>query len=340
MVLRGSSGPMARPLRSLAAPRSRGGLTATRPLQGLAAPRPRGGLTAPWPLWGLVVTVLIGVLLGAHQRDAFAAVPLPLSYGYWVLRLLMAYLLFAGALALLELSPLTPRVSWRWLALAAALLTLPLFTLCVTMLDLLLGEPEFGPAGFGLDGSGAALSPGAMVALFGRESLYHLDNHLALCALIVVPRLLLPPRAETALPAAPAEAGLACAPDETAAAPRPLPAPAALRHTAPAFLRRLNPSVKGQLLAVQAQEHYVRVITAEGAHCTLYRFGDALRELEGLSGLQVHRSFWVADAGVAALRNDRRGLRIVLRNGEQVPVSARHTGIVQRRYGGRLETVA
>jgi hypothetical protein len=254
----------------------------------------------------------------------------------------MAYLLFAGALALLELSPLTPRVSWLWLALAAALLTLPLFTLCVTMLDLLLGEPEFGPAGFGptgfgVDGSGAALSPGAMVALFGRESLYHLDNHLALCALIVVPRLLLPPRAETAVPA---EADLAAAPDEAAAAPRPLPAPAALRHTAPAFLRRLNPSVKGQLLAVQAQEHYVRVITAEGAQCTLYRFGDALRELEGLSGLQVHRSFWVADAGVAALRNDRRGLRIVLRNGEQVPVSARHTGIVQRRYGGRLETVA
>jgi hypothetical protein len=296
----------------------------------------------PWPLWGLIVTVLIGLLLGAHQRHAFGDSPLPLSYGYWVLRLLMAYLLFAGALALLELSPLTPRVSWLWLALAAALLTLPLFTLCVTMLDLLLGEPEFGPTGFGVDGSGAALSPGAMVALFGRESLYHLDNHLALCALIVVPRLLLPPRAETAeagLDSAPTEAGRVCAPDE-AAAPRPLPAPAALRHTAPAFLRRLDPSVKGPLLAVQAQEHYVRVITAEGAQCTLYRFGDALRELEGLSGLQVHRSFWVADAGVAALRNDRRGLRIVLRNGEQVPVSARHTGIVQRRYGGRLETVA
>jgi hypothetical protein len=332
MALRGSSGPT---------PRSLGSLTAPRPLGGLA------GLTAPWPLWGLIVTVLIGVLLGAHQRDAFAAVPLPFSYGYWVLRLLMAYLLFAGALALLELSPLTPRVSWRWLALAAALLTLPLFTLCVTMLDLLLGEPEFGPAGFGVDGSGAALSPGAMVALFGRESLYHLDNHLALCALIVVPRLLLPPRAETAVPAAPAETlpaapdeTVPAAPDEAAAAPRPLPAPAAPRHKAPAFLRRLDPPAKGPLLAVQAQEHYVRVITADGAHCTLYRFGDALRELEGLSGLQVHRSFWVADAGVAALRNDRRGLRIVLRNGEQVPVSARHTGIVQRRYGGRLDTVA
>jgi DNA-binding LytR/AlgR family response regulator len=91
---------------------------------------------------------------------------------------------------------------------------------------------------------------------------------------------------------------------------------------------------------VQAQEHYVRVVTAEGAVTTLYRFGDALRELEGLSGLQVHRSFWVADAGVAALRSGKRGLKIVLRNGEQVPVSARHADTVQRRYGERLETVA
>src|SRR3546814_4726608 len=101
----------------------------------------------------------------------------------------MAYLLFAGALALLELSPLAPRIAWPGLALAASLVTLPLFTLCVTMLDLLLGLPELGPGarpgGFGLDSSGALLSADAMVALFGLESLYHLDNHLALCALIV-----------------------------------------------------------------------------------------------------------------------------------------------------------
>jgi hypothetical protein len=292
----------------------------------------------PWPLWGLIVTVLIGLLLGAHQRHAFGDSPLPLSYGYWVLRLLMAYLLFAGALALLELSPLAPRVSWLWLALAATLMTLPLFTLCVTMLDLLLGEPEFGPAGFGIDSSGATLSPGAMVALFGMESLYHLDNHMALCALIVLPRLMLQRRPETALRAA--LPGVAALPSLMTDPPATLGPAAVPEPAAPAFVERFDPPVTGSLLAVQAQEHYVRVITSEGAPCTLYRFGDALRELEGLSGLQVHRSFWVADAGVAALKNGRRGLRIVLRNGEQVPVSARHADLVQRRFGERLETVA
>jgi hypothetical protein len=278
----------------------------------------------PWPLWGLLVTLVVGVLLGAHQRDAFAGFSLGFSYGYWVLRLAIAYLLFAGGLALLELSPLSPRIHWGWLALASALITLPLFTLCVTMLDLLLGLPELGDHAFGFDSEGAALSAGTMLSLFGMESLYHLDNHLALCALIVVPRLLLAPRPEVA-----------------ASAPVPLRAPRPeVPQPAPAFLERFEPPVKGQVFVVQAQEHYVRVVTAEGAGTTLYRFGDALRELEGLTGLQVHRSFWVADAGVAGLKQDRRGLRIVLRNGEQVPVSARHADLVQRRFAERLGTVA
>ena len=284
----------------------------------------------PWPLWGLAVTLIVGVLLGAHQRDAFAEFSLGFSYGYWLLRLTIAYLLFAGGLALLELSPLSPRIHWGWLALAAALITLPLFTLCVTMLDLLLGRLEFGDHAFGLDSEGAALSAGTMLGLFARESLYHLDNHLALCALIVVPRVL--------LPGARPEASASGAPAVSAPLPlRPLAKPSA---PAPAFLQRFDPPVTGQIFAVQAQEHYVRVVTDAGAGTTLYRFGDALRELEDLTGLQVHRSFWVADAGVAALKQDRRGLRIVLRNGEQVPVSARHADLVQRRFAERLGTVA
>src|SRR3546814_19315262 len=64
-----------------------------------------------WPLWGLVATLLAGLLLGGHQRHGFAEFPLLLNYAYWVLRLGMAYLLFAGALALLELSPLAPRLA-------------------------------------------------------------------------------------------------------------------------------------------------------------------------------------------------------------------------------------
>jgi len=298
----------------------------------------------PWPLWGLVVTLLAGLLLGGHQREAFADFSLFFSYTYWVVRLVMAYLLFAGCLLLLELGPLGSRLAWGWLALVAALVTLPFFTLSVTMLDLLLGLPELGIHGFGLDSG--SLAPGAasgMAGLFAMESLYHFDNHLALCALIVLPRML-QSAAAVAGAEQPAVATAAAAP---AAASQPGGSPsAALQRAAnvavapPAFLERFDPPIKGQLWAVQAQEHYVRVIASGGAHCTLYRFGDALRELDGLSGLQVHRSFWVADSGVAGVRTDKRGTRIVLRNGEQVPVSARHLDVVQQRFAKRLDTVA
>lgn len=295
----------------------------------------------PWPFWGLLATILAGVLLGGHQREAFVEFSLLFSFGYWVVRLSMAFLLFAGCLLLLEIGPLGRRVAWGWLAGAAALLTLPFFTLSVTMLDLLLGLPELGISGFGRDGvalepGSAAASASGMAGLFALESLYHLDNHLALCALIVLPRAVLGLRAAGAESRAGGD-------DEAAAPAATMAAPVALRPAtaaAPAFFERFDPPLKGPVLAVQAQEHYVRVVTSEGALCTLYRFGDALRELDGLSGLQVHRSFWVADAGVAALRSGKRGLKIVLRNGEQVPVSARHADIVQRRYGERLETVA
>jgi DNA-binding LytR/AlgR family response regulator len=255
---------------------------------------------------------------------------------------LTAYLLFAGCLLLLDIVPLGERLAWGWLAAAAALVSLPFFTLSVTMLDLLLGLPELGLHGFGFDGGPvAAYAASDMAARFAMESLYHLDNHLALCALIVLPRLLLSSYREAA-PAA--EAGdTQIAPAATGAAPVLLHPKAPNQpavSSALLFLERFEPPMKGAVLAVQAQEHYVRVVTSEGAGCTLYRFGDALRELEGVSGLQVHRSFWVADAGVAAIRNGRRGMKILLRNGEEVPVSAKHADLVQRRYSERLEPVA
>jgi len=284
----------------------------------------------PWPFWGLMVTLVVGLLLGAHQREAFAEFSLAFNYGYWVVRLLMAYLMFAGCLLLLEIAPLASRLAWGWLALASALVTLPFFTLSVTMLDMLLGLPELGLQGFGVDSGNAELySATGMSGRFVLESLYHLDNHLALCALIVLPRLLLP------APAVAVEEPAVKSPETS----RP-PGRASIASSAPAFLQRFDPPLQGPVLAVQAQEHYVRVITAEGALCTLYRFSDALREMERFSGLQVHRSFWVADDGVAAIKAGKRGMKIVLRNGEEVPVSARHADVVQRRYNARLKPVA
>ena len=98
------------------------------------------------------------------------------------------------------------------------------------------------------------------------------------------------------------------------------PHPAAEAPSVP-FLARLPERLGRNLLHLHMQDHYVEVHTDEGSDLVLLRFRDALRELDGLDGTQVHRSHWVARAAVAGV--ERRSGRIALRlvNGNRVPVS-------------------
>jgi len=95
-------------------------------------------------------------------------------------------------------------------------------------------------------------------------------------------------------------------------------------HAAPeaALLARLSARSRAELLHLRMQDHYVEVHTAAGSELLLLRFRDALREVEDVNGLQVHRSHWVARDAVAGVER-RGGGRIVLRlvNGSKVPVS-------------------
>jgi DNA-binding LytR/AlgR family response regulator len=51
------------------------------------------------------------------------------------------------------------------------------------------------------------------------------------------------------------------------------------------------------------------------------RFADAMAELDGLPGLQVHRSWWVARAAVAGAAKSGRRAELALTNGLSVPIS-------------------
>ena len=108
-------------------------------------------------------------------------------------------------------------------------------------------------------------------------------------------------------------------PPAPAAAPGSPPAPA---EAAPAKLvARLAPRLGGQVLALQAEDHYVRVHTALGSELLLMRLSDAIEELEGLAGERVHRSWWVAREAVAAARAQGRRVSLALTNGVEAPVS-------------------
>lgn len=114
-------------------------------------------------------------------------------------------------------------------------------------------------------------------------------------------------------------------------APRHEPARSEAEFRKPAFLARVRPERDGELLALQADGHYLRVYTVAGSDLILYRLGDALAELPDSEGMRVHRSWWVAERAVSP---DTAGDRLRLVNGLEVPVSRSYR--VQARERGWL----
>ena len=103
----------------------------------------------------------------------------------------------------------------------------------------------------------------------------------------------------------------------------PAARPAASDGVAPPDIRtRLPPRLaRSRLVAVQAEDHYLRIRTQAGSALVLMRLSDALAALKGADGLRVHRSWWVARAAVEAARwRGGRG-ELVLSDGAVAPVS-------------------
>ena len=88
-----------------------------------------------------------------------------------------------------------------------------------------------------------------------------------------------------------------------------------------ALLQRLPLPARGQLSHISVQDHYVEVVTDRGKTLLLLRLSDAIRETEGVPGLQIHRSHWVAlDAVRKSMRVDGKPL-LELADGTRLPVS-------------------
>lgn len=100
----------------------------------------------------------------------------------------------------------------------------------------------------------------------------------------------------------------------------------------PRFFERLPRHLGRELLALEMEDHYVRAHTIAGSALILMRMRDAVAELDGLEGLQVHRSWWVARAAVEQAVQDGRNLRLRLKTGIEAPV-ARNSQLALRAAG-------
>ncbi|MDB5477415.1 MAG: response regulator of the LytR/AlgR family [Phenylobacterium sp.] len=113
---------------------------------------------------------------------------------------------------------------------------------------------------------------------------------------------------------------------------RPAPQTAGGAPAPPKFLERLPLKLRGaEVWAVEAEDHYLRLHTSKGQDLILMRLTDAVAELAGIEGAQVHRSWWVArDAIADAKRGDGRAT-LTLKDGAEVPVSRTYARILRER---------
>jgi len=89
-----------------------------------------------------------------------------------------------------------------------------------------------------------------------------------------------------------------------------------------AFRLRLSAKRRsGRLVAVEAEDHYVRVHTDAGSELLSMRFSEALEELSRVHGFRVHRSWWVSADAVEDVRWTRGSGEARLAGGMSAPVS-------------------
>lgn len=110
-------------------------------------------------------------------------------------------------------------------------------------------------------------------------------------------------------------------PDNRTAAPAPAEQSTAAPEYPSEFLAKLPLALRRDIIALEAEDHYVRVHTLHGSALLLMRLADAAALIDPSLGLRVHRSWWVAKTGVRALERNSGRMVARLIDDTAVPVS-------------------
>lgn len=89
----------------------------------------------------------------------------------------------------------------------------------------------------------------------------------------------------------------------------------------PRLFERLSDDLGEELIRMSVQDHFVHVHLVGGSERLRMRFGDAVQEVEGVPGMQVHRSHWVAKDAVEGYVQIGGRVSLCLSDGSEVPVS-------------------
>jgi hypothetical protein len=105
----------------------------------------------------------------------------------------------------------------------------------------------------------------------------------------------------------------------------------------PRFLEKLDTSVDVQdILAIKAEEHYIRLVTADREYMIYCKFADAVDQLSPRLGIRVHRSHWVNYDAIAGVRKAAKKLSLQLKCGAFAAVSRPYQAMVLQMAKSRL----
>ncbi|MCP5073864.1 MAG: LytTR family transcriptional regulator [Rhodobacteraceae bacterium] len=87
------------------------------------------------------------------------------------------------------------------------------------------------------------------------------------------------------------------------------------------FLQRLGPDAGSRLIRLAMRDHYIEAYTEHGLRTLHMRFADALRELEGINGDQIHRSHWINFDEIKGVVKDGGKIGFEMSDGFIAPVA-------------------
>lgn len=294
-------------------------------LSGLDTNGPRPDMNGPAALRLLLVTALaLTVFISAMSPDQGQAPAGAVGFAFHALHLLPATVLaWWLSRALLRWAPGAGVLStWGLLVLAGALTGVALAPVSVAL-----------EAAFAIR-DGALATPIASAADVLTELGSEWRAVPPITAVVWPVMTLVLVAARPAAGAAPRPAAAAHATDEEDDRPDP-PAAAA---PASSLLARLPAALGRDLVRIEAQEHYVRVVTTRGSTLLLLGISQAAAEAggDGVDGLRVHRSHWVANRHIG----DVAAASVTLTDGSRVPLSRRRAAEVRARWGAQRNSEA
>ena len=253
------------------------------------------------PSWGrwrpFLAAIPVGLLLGfAGPFGSYPAYPTPIRYAFWL------GLTAAGAVAAVAANAALPLTRLRAgairIGVVALVSALPMTFVVAWTLSLV--QP------------GRVFTPQQLPALFAAVAAVQL--------LVVFATTITAPTADDA-----EASGRAPASPEPATEAIPAAFPSAL-------LRRLPPGIGSDIIALETEDHYLRVHAAGGSALILMRMADAVALLDPQLGAQVHRRWWVARAAVASVRTEGQKLSLCLIDKTLVPVGRTFSAAARARF--------